>query len=214
MFTKNLIILLFFSISAYSETEIIFSLKNDSIWRGISQNNGNPTLSTEVQFSLDSGFYSGFWLENCCSENISYPNREVGIFTGFSKQLNDSLEISLAYLGTNYPNSKKDNFDEIFIEFGFYNFFISYFIGLDDFPDYYELSYSLPFGENYFYLSYGEFDSYKNHITSNGSNFSIGIESGFNDFDLDFSYFNFNSNGSKELDDDGLIISLSKKLVF
>tara|TARA_B100000073_G_C23732683_1_gene571354 strand:- start:1752 stop:2396 length:645 start_codon:yes stop_codon:yes gene_type:complete len=214
MIKKIYLILTIFSLSVFSGTELTFSLKNDSIWRGITQNDGEPTLSTDVKFSLNNGFYSGFWIENCCSENNSYPNREVGIFTGFNKQFDDNLEISISYLGTNYPNSKKDNFDELSIEFGFYNFFISYFIGLDNFPDYYELSYSLPFNNNNFYLSYGEFDSFKNDISSNGSNLSIGIESNFNDFDFDFIYFNFNSNGTSDLDDDGLIISISKKLVF
>ena len=214
MIRKIYLILTIFSLSVFSGTELTFSLKNDSIWRGITQNDGEPTLSTDVKFSLNNGFYSGFWIENCCSENNSYPNREVGIFTGFNKQFDDNLEISISYLGTNYPNSKKDNFDELSIEFGFYNFFISYFIGLDNFPDYYELSYSFPFNNNYFYLSYGEFDSFKNDISSNGSNLSIGIESNFNDFDFDFIYFNFNSNGTSDLDDDGLIISISKKLVF
>ncbi len=37
-------LIFFFSISIYAEREIEFSLKSDSIWRGLSQNNGNPTL--------------------------------------------------------------------------------------------------------------------------------------------------------------------------
>ena len=92
------------------------------------------------------------------------------------KILNENLYISFNYIGTNYPNSKIDNYDEIEINFSFYDFEISYFKGLDNFPDYYELSYSYDFLNNSLYLIYGDFDSYKNDNTSNGSNYSFGID--------------------------------------
>ena len=57
-----LIICIFFlSHSIYMETEIEFSLNSDSIWRGLTQNNGNPTLGAEINFALDNGFFSGFF---------------------------------------------------------------------------------------------------------------------------------------------------------
>ena len=109
----------FLSLSIYSETEIEFSLNSDSIWRGITQNNGEPTLGAEINFSLDNGFFSGAWIESCCSENSSYPNREVGYLVGYEKDINENLYVSLNYIGTNYPDSKIDNYDEIEINFTF-----------------------------------------------------------------------------------------------
>ena len=47
---------------------------------------------------------------------------------------------------------------------------------LDNFPDYYELSYSYDFLNNSLNLIYGDFDSYKNDNSSNGSNYSFGID--------------------------------------
>jgi len=208
------ILLFFLSLSVYSENEIEFSLNSDSIWRGLTQNNGNPTLGVDINFSLDNGFFSGAWIESCCSENSSYPNREVGYLVGYQKNINENLYVSFNYVGTNYPNSKIDNYDELELNFTFNNFGISYFKGLNNFPDYYELSYSYEFLNNSLNLTYGDFDSYKNLYDSNGVNYSIGIDTELEDFTLTFFYYYFNANGSSDLDDDGVVFSVSKETSF
>ena len=71
----------------FSENEIEFSLNSDSIWRGITQNNGEPTIGADINFSLDNGFFSGAWIESCCSENSSYPTREIGFYLDIKKIL-------------------------------------------------------------------------------------------------------------------------------
>ncbi|MDC3066987.1 TorF family putative porin [Gammaproteobacteria bacterium] len=210
----RLFIFLLFHFAAFSENEINLSLNSDSIWRGMTQNNGEPTIGADINFSLENGFFSGAWIENCCSETSSYPTREIGFFAGYEKSFTENLAISFNYIGTNYPNSKTDNYDEIELNFSFYNFEISYFKGLDDFPDYYELSYSYDFLNNSAFFSYGDFDSYKNNNTSNGSNYSFGIDSLVKDFTFSFFYYYFNSNGLRDLDDDGVVFSISKKTSF
>ena len=208
------IFLLFLTLSLYSESEIEFTLNSDSIWRGLTQNNGNPTVGADINFSLDNGFFSGAWVESCCSENSSYPNREVGFLVGYQKDINEDLHISFNYVGTNYPDSKVDNYDELELYFTFYNFGISYFKGLDNFPDYYELSYRYEFLNNSLNLSYGDFDSYQNLSDSNGTNYSIGIDTLLNDFSLTLYYYYFNAKGSSSLDDDGVVFSISRKTSF
>ncbi len=210
----KIFILFIFSLSIYSESDIEFSLNSDSIWRGLTQNNGNPTLGAEINFALDNGFFSGAWIESCCSENSSYPNREIGFLVGYQKDINQNLQISFNYVGTNYPNSKIDNYDEFEVNLSFYNFGISYFKGLDNFPDYYELSYSYYFFNNSLNLSYGDFESYTNDNSSNGSNYYIGIDNNLGDFTLTFFYYYFNANGSSDLDDDGLVFSITRKSSF
>ena len=155
-FYKFLIFLLS-HFAAFSDNEINLSLNSDSIWRGLTQNDGEPTIGADVNFSLDNGFFSGAWIESCCSETSSYPTREIGFYAGYEKSFSEDLEISFNYVGTNYPNSKIDNYDEIELNFSFYNFEFSYFKGLDDFPDYYELSYTYDFLKNSLYLTYGDF---------------------------------------------------------
>ena len=214
---KNLIKFSFFfvfSLSIYAENKIEFTLNSDSIWRGLTQNNGNPSIGLDLDFSLSSGFYSGFWIENCCSETKSYPNKEIGFKSGYSQKFKDNLIFSIEYLGTNYPNSKKDNFDEIKLDFFFYNFLISYSVGLDSFPDYYELSYEYEFLNNSFNISFGDFKPFKGNPTSNGSNINTGVMLNSNDFSFEISYFYFNSNMTSSLDNDGIVFSITKKTFF
>ncbi len=210
----RLLIFIILSNLLITESEIEFSLNSDSIWRGMTQNNGEPTIGADIDFSLDNGFFSGAWIENCCSETSSFPTREIGFYAGYEKDFSENLAISLNYVGTNYPNSKIDNYDEIEINFSFYDFQISYFKGLDNFPDYYELSYTYEFLNNSVYFSYGDFDSYKNDNDSNGSNYSFGIDTMMKDFTFSFFYYFFSANGFKDLDDDGVVFSVSQKTSF
>ena len=191
-FLNKILIFLLFHSASFSEAEINLSLNSDSVWRGITQNNGEPTIGADIIFSLDNGFFSGAWIENCCSETSSYPTKEIGFFAGYEKNFTDNLALSFNYVGTNYPNSKIDNFDEIELNFFFYDFEISYFKGLDNFPNYYKLSYSYEFLNNSLNLTYGDFDSYKNLNASNGINYSIGIDSAIRNFSLSFFYYYFN----------------------
>ena len=210
----RLLIFIILSNLLITESEIEFSLNSDSIWRGMTQNNGEPTIGADIDFSLDNGFFSGAWIESCCSETSSFPTREIGFYAGYEKGFSENLAISFNYVGTNYPNSKIDNYDEIEINFSFYDFQISYFKGLDNFPDYYELSYNYDFLNNSVYFVYGDFDSYKNDNKSNGSNYSFGIDTIMKDFTFSFFYYYFSANGTKDLDDDGIVFSLSKKTSF
>ncbi len=213
-FLNKILIFLLFHSATFSEAEINLSLNSDSIWRGITQNNGESTIGANVIFSLDNGFFSGAWIENCCSETSSYPTKEIGFFAGYEKNFSDNLALSFNYIGTNYPNSKIDNFDEIELNFSFYDFEISYFKGLDDFPDYYEIFYKYDFLNNSLFLIYGDFESFKNDNKSNGSNYSFGIDTMMKGFTLSFYYYYFNANDSRDLDDDGIVFSLSKMTTF
>ena len=208
------LLLLSISFSLYSESEIELSLNSDSIWRGITQNNGNATLSAEMNFALDNGFFSGATFENCCDESTDYPNKEFGYMFGYQKDLNKTLNISINYLGTNYPDSKIDNFDEVEFNLSFKDLTISYFIGLDNFPDYYEISYRYPFFNNSLSLSIGDFDSYSNDFNSNGLNYSLGVETLQSNFKIKIYYYYLNANGKSDQDDDGIVLTISKKLVF
>lgn len=210
----KLLLFLIVSLPLYSESEVELSLNSDSIWRGITQNDGNATLSAEIHFALDNGFFSGASFENCCDESSAYPNKEFGYMFGYQKDLNKSLNISINYLGTNYPDSKIDNFDEVELNLSFEDLTISYFIGLDNFPDYYEISYRYPFLSNAINLSLGDFDSYSNNPNSNGLNYSVGIETNKSNFKINFYYYYLNANGGSDYDDDGIVLNISKKLFF
>ena len=52
------IFLLLIPFNLFSQGEITLSLNSDSIWRGITQNNGNPSNGADLNFNLKNGFYS------------------------------------------------------------------------------------------------------------------------------------------------------------
>ena len=204
----------FLASSMMSEVELSFGLNSDSIWRGIDQNDDNPTLAAEAEINLENGFYTNIWLESCCSDSANYPNREVGFSMGYKIYPNENVSLSLAYIGTNYPDSKKDNFDEINLEVEVDGFKINIFKGLDNFPNYLELEYEFSVKEVTYFISAGDFKSSQNEPESNGFNTKYGLYFELFELNLEFLYFHFNSNGNSNLNDNGLVFSVSKSLNF
>ena len=200
--------------SIMSDVELSFGLNSDSIWRGIDQNDDNPTLGAEAEINLENGFYSNIWLESCCSDSTDYPNRELGFSMGYKIYPKEKVSLSLAYIGTNYPDSKKDNYDEFNFEVEVDGFRINIFKGLDNFPNYFELEYEFSLKEVTYYISAGEFKPFLNEPRSNGFNTRYGLSFEVFKLDLEFFYYHFNSNGNSSLNDKGLVFSISKSLNF
>jgi uncharacterized protein (TIGR02001 family) len=214
--TKAIYFLIYFFLasSMMSEVELSFGLNSDSIWRGIDQNDDNPTLAAQAEINLENGFYTNIWLESCCSDSANYPNREVGFSMGYKIYPNENVSLSLTYIGTNYPDSKKDNFDEINLEVEVDGFKINIFKGLDNFPNYLELEYEFSVKEVTYFISAGDFKSSQNEPESNGFNTKYGLYFELFELNLEFFHFHFNSNGNSNLNDNGLVFSVSKSLNF
>ena len=83
----------FLASSMMSDVELSFGLNSDSIWRGIDQNDDNPTLAAEAEINLENGFYTNIWLESCCSDSANYPNREVGFSMGYKIYPNENVSL-------------------------------------------------------------------------------------------------------------------------
>ena len=203
-----------FAASMMSEIELSFGLNSDSIWRGIDQNDDNPTLVAETEINLENGFYTNIWLESCCSDSANYPNRELGFSIGYKIYPKEKVSLSLGYIGTNYPDSKKDNYDEISFEVEVDGFRVNIFRGLDNFPNYFELEYQFSIREVTYFFSAGDFKSFQNESESNGFNTKYGLYFELFELNLEFFYFHFNSNGNSNLNDNGLVFSISKSLNF
>ena len=133
---------------------------------------------------------------------------------GYKIYPNEDVSLSLAYIGTNYPDSKKDNFDEINLEVEVDGFKINVYKGLDNFPDYFELEYEFSVKEVTYFISAGDFKSSQNEPESNGLNTKYGLYFELFELNLEFFYFHFNSNGNSNLNDNGLVFSVSKSLNF
>ena len=212
--TTYFFIFLLLASSMMSDVELSFGLNSDSIWRGIDQNDDNPTLGAEAEINLENGLYANIWLESCCSDSANYPNREVGFSMGYTIYPNEKVSLSLGYIGTNYPDSKKDNFDEINLKVEVDGFKINVFKGLDNFPSYFELEYEFSIKEVTYFISAGDFKSSQNEPKSNGFNTKYGFYFELFELNLELFYFHFNSNGNSSLNDNGLVFSISKSLNF
>ena len=200
--------------SIMSDVELSFGLNSDSIWRGIDQNDDNPTLGAEAEINLENGFYTNIWLESCCSDSANYPNKELGFSMGYKIYPKEKVSLSLAYIGTNYPDSKKDNYDEISLEVEVDGFRLNMFKGLDNFPNYVELGYEFSIREVTYFISAGDFKSLQNEPESNGFNTKYGLYFELFELNLELFYFYFNSNGNSDFNDNGLVFSISKSLNF
>ena len=210
----SLFFLIFLSANLFTDIELSFGLNSESIWRGLDQNDGNPTVYSEIEYESTNGFLSNAWIENCCSNGNTNANKEVGYSVGYKHDFKDDLFFSISYIGTNYPNSKEENFDEIQIEFGSKQFNLKIFNGLEKMSNYYEVSYEYFIKDILLTISVGDFKPYKDITESNGKNAQLNLH--FERLDLDFElfYFYFHPNGNSVLRDDGLVMGISKSLNF
>lgn len=210
---SSLLILVFFSINIFSDIELSFGLNSKSIWRGLDQNDGNPTIYSEIEYESLNGFLSNAWIENCCSNGNTSANKEVGFSVGYKHVFNEDLFLSISYIGTNYPNSKEENFDEIKIEFETKQFNLKIFNGLEKMSNYYQISYKYLIKDILLDVSVGDFKPYKDVSESNGKNAQFNLQIERLDLDFEIFYFYFHPNNSFP-SEDGLVISISKSLKF
>ena len=210
----SLFFLIFLSANLFTDIELSFGLNSKSIWRGLDQNDGNPTVYSEIEYESTNGFLSNAWVESCCSNGSTNANKEVGYSVGYKLDFKDDLFFSISYIGTNYPNSKEENFDEIQIEFGSKQFNLKIFNGLEKMSNYYEISYEYFIKDILLTISVGDFKPYKDVTESNGKNAQLNLQ--FERLDLDFElfYFYFHPNDNNLPSDDGLVLGISKSLNF
>ena len=153
----SLFFLIFLSANLFTDIELSFGLNSKSIWRGLDQNDGNPTVYSEIEYESTNGFLSNAWIENCCSNGNTNANKEVGYSVGYKHDFKDDLFFSISYIGTNYPNSKEENYDEIKLEFEIEEFNLKIFNGLDEMSNYYEISYEHLIKDILLTISAGDF---------------------------------------------------------
>ena len=101
----SLFFLIFLSANLFTDIELSFGLNSKSIWRGLDQNDGNPTVYSEIEYESTNGFLSNAWVESCCSNGSTNANIQIEfgskqfnlkIFNGLEKMSN-YYEISYEY---------------------------------------------------------------------------------------------------------------------
>jgi len=100
--------------SAFSSTNFsgAIGLGSDYVWRGASQNNGNPALSAGLEYS-NNGFYAGAW-----ASQVDYnddANVEYDFYGGYSTSLTDLVSIDVGLIQYNFDGDDNTSVEEVYV---------------------------------------------------------------------------------------------------
>ena len=218
---KKLFFSILFSLSSISFAEVSLSgniaVTTDYIWRGLTQNAGDPSVSGGFDLEHDSGFYIGLWAANVNALNtdddggtendlnddtISIGSMELDGYLGFSGSLDENSGFDVGYIAYTYPGVNAWDFEEIYVTFDFYGVYLTYADGVGDAADYGEIGYSIDAGPGSFSISYGDYDN-------NGTNYLVGYDWSVGDFTLGFYYSEYRDDDDATEDQDGGYFTIS-----
>ncbi len=111
-------------LSAYTCAEVSSSVKltSDYTFNGVSQTRNDPALQASLDYTAESGFYSGTWASNVDFGSADDTNIEWDVYAGQYLQLNEriDLDIGIAYY-TYHGDSASNNYyyPETYAKFGY-----------------------------------------------------------------------------------------------
>ena len=122
---KKIFIVISFSLSSLSFAEVSLSgnvaITTDYVWRGMTQNAGDPSVSGGFDLEDDSGFYIGAWAANVlASEGSATGSLELDGYLGYSASFNEDAGYDIGYIAYTYPELIAWDFEEAYISFDFF----------------------------------------------------------------------------------------------
>ena len=222
---KKLFFASLISISSFSFAEVSLSgniaVTTDYVWRGMSQNAEDPSVSGGFDLEHSSGFYIGMWAANVLAENsvttdgpdgvagnaddvttVSNDSMELDGYLGFAGSFNDDAGYDIGYIAYTYPGVDAWDFEELYFSVDFFGAYVMYAAGIDDATDYYEVGYGIDAGPGSFSISYGDYEDM-------GTNYLIGYDWSVGDFTLGFAYSDFSEDNPELEDYDTAIFTIS-----
>tara|TARA_B100000508_G_C11441164_1_gene268853 strand:- start:521 stop:1198 length:678 start_codon:yes stop_codon:yes gene_type:complete len=220
---KKLFFASLISISSFSFTEVSLSgnvaVTTDYVWRGMSQNAEDPSVSGGFDLEHSSGFYIGLWAANVLASSTdlgadnavggaganadvtSTGSMELDGYLGFAGSFNDDAGYDIGYIAYTYPGVDAWDFEELYFSVDFFGAYVMYAAGIDAAADYYEVGYGIDAGPGSFSISYGDYDGM-------GTNYLIGYDWSVGDFTIGFAYTDFNADVAAN-DYDTAILTIS-----
>ena len=221
---KKLFFASLISISSFSFTEVSLSgniaVTTDYVWRGISQNAEDPSVSGGFDLEHSSGFYIGLWAANvlASSTDLGADNAEGGVganadvtstgsmeldgYLGFAGSFNDDSGYDIGYIAYTYPGVDAWDFEELYFSVDFFGAYVMYAAGIDTATDYYEVGYGIDAGPGSFSISYGDYEDI-------GSNYLVGYDWSVGDFTIGFAYTDFSTDSTDFEDYDTVTLTIS-----
>lgn len=117
--------------SAYSQVDLSGSLGlgSDYVWRGVSQNNGDPALSAGLELNTN-GFYVGAW-----ASQVDYGDDasvEYDFYGGYSTSLSDLVSIDVGLIQYNFDGDDNASVEEVYVGGSIGRFGATYYRDLDN----------------------------------------------------------------------------------
>ena len=199
-FTLSLSNLVFADVSLSGNVAIT----TDYVWRGMTQNAGDPSVSGGFDLEDDSGFYIGAWAANVLASNDTGAtgSLELDGYLGYSSSFNEDAGYDIGYIAYTYPGVDSIDFEEAYISFDFFGAYVLYAAGEGDANNYGEIGYSTDAGPGIFSISYGDYEN-------TGTNYLVGYDWTVGDFTLGFYYSDFNHDSNPTKDEDGGYFTIS-----
>lgn len=131
-----------FSPLMYADVEGSIGVDSDYFWRGVSQNDGNPSANLNLEYQ-GNGFYAGTWLGQ-----VDFGNEvkhENDFYAGYALSLTDDMAVDVGLIQYKYDTLIEDT-EEIYVGVSLNNFVLYHHVNLDNSDlTFTEVSYTLPF---------------------------------------------------------------------
>ena len=172
------------------------TLQSDYTWRGMTQNNEDPSVNGGIDIEFDSGFYVGTWAASV------QTGSEVDYYAGYAGTLGE-IGFDIGYVKFDYPTQVGSDFEELYLgvelPFGLGVTFASGEKAEDETPtagfgisDNIEVSYGFDLGEGSVGLAYGEYDDFGDYLY-----LTYGFD--FMDFAITIGYVDYSDDSSTTL---------------
>ena len=126
----------------YADVSGSVGVDSDYFWRGVSQKNGDPATSLNLEYQGD-GFYVGTW-----ASDVNFAgdkDYEFDFYAGYALAVTDAVSIDVGLIHYTYDTLKAD-LDEIYINVGVNNFSLSHARDIDNGGRAFtQVEYTLPF---------------------------------------------------------------------
>jgi uncharacterized protein (TIGR02001 family) len=175
-----------------AEVEANVGATSDYIWRGMTQNSGNSSISGGIDVDYGNGLYAGTWVGDVDYNGASY---ELDLYAGYAFDAG-GLSYDVGYLAYMYPDAP-DNFDA----------------DGDNTAEAQDLDFSefyLTVGKGPLSLSYYFLASADGKDAGDDTYTSIGYETELGDWGFAASYGIYDIDGDEDANTD-LVLALSKE---
>ena len=126
----------------YADVEGSVGVDSDYFWRGVSQNDGNPSMNLNLQWNGD-GFYAGTWIGQ-----VDFGNEvkhENDFYAGYALAISDNMAVDVGLIQYKYDTLIED-MEEVYVGVSLNNFELYHSINLDNSDlTFTKVKYHLPF---------------------------------------------------------------------